>query len=344
MKNILSSKEIAKLAGVSESTVSIVMNQRPGVSEETRTRILNIFDEHGIHLKKTIHHEMNKKIIRFCKITMHGKVINERHNVFISDYSDAIIEECNRLGYNIVPTNYNQMSVIDIITDIENTKNIAGCIILATELTLADVIAFNSMSIPHIFLDAIFHRIPGHFISMDNNGMTYQAINYLKSKGHKKIGLLMNEDCTNFILRNHAFKRSILELGLNYNEEYIFNVCSTYTEAYMDTKKLINSMSKENLPTAFFACNDIIAIGAMRAFKEYGIKVPEDISIIGFDNLPLSSIIEPGLTTMEVPKHSIGQYCAQMLVDLISKEYNLPNRCVFNGKIIERKTVQQKNY
>lgn len=346
MGKALTSKEIAKQAGVSVSTVSIVLNQKTGVSEETRAKILNIFDENGIRLKNSTSRTSNKnRVILFCKISTCGTVINERHNIFISEYSDAIIEESNRLGYSVTVSNYNQVPVESIVKEIENTVDISGCILLATEFSLKDVIAFNSLSVPHVYLDAIFHRVSGRFVSMDNNGMVFSMISYLKDHGHAKIGMFMNEDASNFVMRSHAFLRSMQELGLKYEEKYVFSIRSTYKEAYQDVLAILRKGKREgkreDLPTTFFACSDIMAIGAIRAFKEFGIKVPEEISIVGFDNLPLSSIVEPGLTTMDVPKAAIGRYSVNMLLDMSTgSEKRLPDRCVFAGTIVERSSVR----
>lgn len=341
MGKILTSKEIAKQAGVSVSTVSIVLNQKPGVSEETRSKILNIFDENGIRLKNTSKNiDYENRTILYCKIAKHGNVINERHNVFISEYSDAIIEESNRLGYTVEITNYNKVPIDKIIADIDNSRKIIGCIILATEFTLNDILAFQSLSVPCVFIDAIFQMIPGHFVSMDNDGMIFSIISYLKNHGHQKIGMLKNDGASNFIARNQAFQLSLTQLGLNYNDSYVFNVRSTYKEAYEDVCNILQTSKRDDFPSVFFACSDIVAIGAIRAFKEYGIKIPEQVSIVGFDNLPLSSIVEPGLTSMEVPKTAIGHFSVRMLLDIaLEKKPKLPDRCVFSGYIVERNSV-----
>jgi len=337
----LNGKDIAKLAGVSVSAVSIVLNGKPGVSDKTREKISKILEENNIKPRTgSRKNYAERKDILFCKIARNGNILNERHNVFISEYADGIVEESNRQGFNIEVLRFDKDKSIDeIIDSIRKRTWVSGCIVLATEFTSSDVDAFNNLGIPVVFVDSMFFRLSGMFVNMDNTGMTYTALKYLKDMGHTRIGILQNSSSRNFFERSRAFRISAGELGLQYNPDWVLDVRTTHAEACRDISRLITAMDSKNMPTAFLAVSDVIAIAALQTFEELGIKVPQQISVIGFDNLPVSSVVQPALTTMDVPKLPIGRFSVRLLKDSMDQSRVLPNRCVFNGKLVERSSV-----
>lgn len=335
----ITSKEIAKLAGVSASTVSLVLNNEPGVGDSTRKRIIDILSENGIPLKPN--KVQTKESILFCKIVKHGRIVNEKHTKFISDYIDGVLEEAKSRHLHVELVNFDFVPIEEIVLDIQNTAHIKGCIILATELSVFDCLLFSKLSIPYVFIDAFFNLLPANCISMDNKSMVHLAIKHFVSKGHRKIGLLYSDGCNNFAERVNGFKESLEELGITYNQNYIFKLTSTNDVATDEMFEILSERPKETLPTAFFACNDIIAIGAMRAMEKIGLRIPEDISIIGFDDLAVSSIVSPPLTTINVPKRAIGKSALRIL----AYSFNLANKAspekgVLCGYLVERSSVK----
>ncbi|MDC7125650.1 MAG: LacI family DNA-binding transcriptional regulator, partial [Spirochaetales bacterium] len=167
----ITSKEIAKLAGVSTSAVSIVLNNKPGVSDETREHVLNILAKNGITPKG-----LNKStgVIRFCKIVKHGEIINDKHNVFLSDYIDGIVEEAKSNECVVEFASYNTSDIVSIIPQLQQASNLIGLVILSTELSFEDVKILSNLDIPKVFLDAIYEFLPASFITMDNQGMVYE--------------------------------------------------------------------------------------------------------------------------------------------------------------------------
>lgn len=333
----ITSREIARLAGVSVSTVSIVLNNKPGVGDETRERVLKILADNSI-LPKTAS-DPSKGIIRFCKIAKHGRIINDRHNVFISEYIDGVVEESKRFNFSVEFSTYNMVPISSIVSDLQSARDLAGCIILSTELSEDEIALFSALRVPHVFLDAMYKFFPGKFITMDNYGMVYEAIRYLKECGHVSIGMLASEGGSNFSCRREAFEDSIVALGLTFDSRLIYTLRSTHLGSYDDMKAILEG-GNIRLPTAFFACNDMVAIGAMRAMQEAGIRVPEQVSIVGFDDLPSSSLIAPALTSLSVPKTVIGRYSVQLLLDesgiggsLSSEKY------MIGGSLVQRASV-----
>lgn len=336
----ITSRDIAKMAGVSVSTVSIVMNRKNGVSDETRERVLNILAENGIFPHGNAQ-SSGGGILRFCKIAKHGNIINNRHTVFIADYIDGIVEEAKRLNYSVEFATFNMIPIAEVVDNLRGAHGVAGYIILSTELSEDDILKFSSLPTPVVFLDAMFPYMPGAFVTMDNYGMVYDVLSYLSSLGHRRIGMLAAEGGSNFLCRRLAFCQGMKALGLELDENLIFVLNSTHSGSYEDMKTVLERGSLKT-PIAFFACNDMVAIGAVRALSEYHLKVPEDVSIIGFDDLPASSLVSPALTSVSVPKREIGMRSVRMLVDRVSGDCQLNSeRCVLGGNLVVRSSVRQ---
>lgn len=335
----ITSKEIARLAGVSVSTVSIVLNNKAGVGEETRKRVLDILASYGI-FPKSSGYMPSRGVIRFCKIVKHGHIINDRHNVFISEYIDGVIDEAKSVDLSVEVATYQNVPISEVVQDLAKSPNIAGCILLSTELSEEDLSQFASLPIQHVFLDAIYPYAKGSFVTMDNAGMVYEAIRYLHECGHKRIGMFTSSGCSNFHAREEAFLDSLKKLALPRDDRYIIPVQSTHQGSYEDTKAFLIRNTSEILPTAFFACNDIVAIGAIRALQECGYDVPSRISVIGFDDLPISCLLSPALTTLSVPKLELGSLAVRVLLDDKTSIGVIASRkSVLGGTLIHRSSV-----
>ena len=334
----LTSKEIARLAGVSTSTVSIVLNDKLGVSEDTRNRIMDILNQNGHKIVSKNTADLKGKMLQFCKIVKHGQIVNERHNTFISDYTDGIIEEAKINHMNVGITIFNQESISNIAESLKDRKGICGYIILSTELSENDIWDLNKINMPLVFLDAVYDFLPCNFITMDNAYMTSIMVRHLRDLGHKDMGLLYGEGCSNFAQRKLAFIHTMEQLNLKVNKNWMLNVGSTIETVRENLSKHL--VLKPKLPTAFFACNDMIAIGAIEAFQHKKINIPEDISIGGFDDIPVTSFISPKLTTISVPKFEIGRMSVRALVNKIRKgdEY-LSQKSMLAGDIILREST-----
>lgn len=337
----VTSKEIARLAGVSVSAVSIVLNNKPGVSEETRKRILHILSEHGIFPKAANLMDEANGIIRFCKIVKHGRIINDKHNVFLSDYIDGVVEEAKKHGYIVEFATYNTKRVSEVVAELKKVKGLFGYIVLATELDSDDIADFKDLEIPYVFLDAMYQFSPGSFVTMDNQGMVFEAIKYLKSCGHRDIGMLDATGCSNFSQRREAFELSLKRLGLHFDSKHVYTISSIHEDAFKEMQEILEHGKREALPTAFLACNDMVAIGAMQAIQSAKLRIPEDISLIGFDDLPAATVVIPPLSSLAVPKFDIGRAAVSLLLDRVQEASSdeVSHKIVIGGHIVARGSV-----
>ncbi|HHY46481.1 MAG TPA: LacI family transcriptional regulator [Firmicutes bacterium] len=332
-------KDIARLANVSVSTVSLALNGKPGVSEATRQKILQIarFLADSYTADKFGH--VRKGSIRFLKIVRHGHVLNRDHDVFISSYIDGLEEEARTNGYSLEVNTFVSAEMEDIIKLFRN-PSVDGLIVLGTEFSEADVSAFEKVTIPVVFIDTNFDYMGFNFVDMNNMEATFQIIRHFVELGHRKIGLIRSPvECRNFKLREIGFREALRHLGIPLKEKYIFSVDSTFSGAYSDMVQLLKKATE--LPTALFSSNDIIAYGCIKAIKEANLKVPDDISIVGFDDLPMSALMDPPLTTMKVSKTQIGKTAMRLMIDKLKGELEVPVKVLISGELVYRQSVRK---
>ncbi|HAK45897.1 MAG TPA: LacI family transcriptional regulator [Spirochaeta sp.] len=334
-------KDIADRAGVSTAAVSLAINNKPGVSDDTRERVIEVARELRYEpLTKLVSPDVDV-VIRFLKISRHGHTINKNHNYFIDAYVEGISASASVSGAALEVEAYNGDEPLEnIITKINESPQITGYLILGTELSEEDIRTFVATKKNIVFVDTFLDYISADFVDMNNTDAVYKLITHFINFGHSKIGLIKSSVHTrNFQLREKAYYQVMEDIGLEINENLIIDVDSTFESAYNDFKNYL--AEKPEIPTAFFAINDIIAMGCIRALQEEGYKVPEDISVAAFDNLPMSVMISPQLTTIDVSKREIGQTAFDILLLKAGREESPPPRkTLIGGKLIIRESVK----
>lgn len=332
------SKDIAKLLGISTSTVSLVLNNRPGVSAETREKVQNAIYELGFKNEKPQKAELEKnlKLIIYKK---HGRVVDD--TPFFSELLEGMETEARRSGCNFlisyVSSQENPADISGIIG-----SGIDGVIILATEMLQEDLQIVKNISLPYVMLDSYFEDETFDTVAINNSQGAYIATKHLIEMGHREIGYLKSiTPINNFTERKEGFNKVLDKYNLALNEKYVFGLESNTHGAYSAMREILQNHSE--MPTAFFADNDLIAIGALKAFKEAGLRIPEDISIIGFDNMSFCEICEPNLTTVSVPKQMMGMMTVRLIIEKIDSAVNENIKLEVCTKLIERNSVLNRN-
>lgn len=177
-------------------------------------------------------------------------------------------------------------------------------------------------------------------VLINNEDSARQATEYLIRKGHKRIGYLRS-GCRikGFRSRAAGYADALRKAGYPVDRKYTVTLSATTNGAYEDMKKHLGTGSE--LPTAFFADNDMIALGAVKAMTEKGIRIPQDISVVGFDDLPFSEIANPPLTTLRVPKQEMGQLAVRRIVEIINQKDGLKTKIQVCTTFIERESVRE---
>lgn len=336
MKTIM--QDIAKLAGVSPGTVSNALNNRKGVGKDTKIKIIKIAEEMGyFHNNK----KNEEKVIRLIIFKKHGYVVSDTQ--FFSALINACENECREKGCEllisqIIHGEHDKEDVFKII----NQNKIDGILLLATEMNEEDFSYFENNDIPIVILDNYFETKSYDYVLINNLSGAYNATNYLIKNGHDRIGFLGSSvNIRNFEERYNGFKKAINDSKLVFDENDTILVEPTLDGAYKDMKKYLLG-NKDKLPTAFFALNDIIALGAIKAMQEESIDIPNKISIVGFDDIPFSSLSNPNLTTIKVYTDELGTLAVKKLLEKIDGEDEVCLKIQIDTKLVERDSVIKK--
>jgi len=333
-------KDIAQKANVSLATVSLALNNKPSISKSTRRKILEIAENLGYKFTQR-GFPVDHGTIQFVQIIRHGHTLNQDHKVFISDYIDGILSGTKRLPYKVEIKSFYAIPITEIITWLENQTHLSGVIILGTELSRDDALAFLNCPIPAVFLDTFLEYVPLDFVDMNNTDSVFSVLEHFIEKGHDEIGIVRSSVQTrNFWLRDKAFREGLEFFGKAHDKKFSFDVDSTVEGSYRDMKRILDKNIR--LPSALFCVNDVIAFGVLKALRENGKQIPEEISIIGFDDLPASALLDPPLTSVIVSKREIGSAAFNRLNTRIGNPNLPPAKIVVGGQLIERESVLSK--
>lgn len=335
----LRAKDIAKKLGISATTVSLVLNNKPGVGKKTRERVLNEIETLGYETNIKLKTLASLKNIRFILYKNHGLVVGD--TPFFSKLIENIEGEARKNGFNIIITYLNKKSDIEGYVKLFNQDdNTAGILLLATEMTECDVNSFNGMNLPLLILDNCFYNTDFNCVQIDNIEGVYKAVNHLADNGHTDIGYLHSSVYIyNFKQRYNSFREAVTSNGLDFNPEKVISLEPTIKGSYRDMKLYLEKGHR--LPKAFFADNDILAMGASRALKEFGYKLPEDVSVVGFDDMPYCVMMRPQLTSVRVNNASMGIVAVRRLADIINGRTDEPVKILIRTKLIKRNSVKE---
>lgn len=310
-------KDVAKAANVSSATVSLVLNGKGDISGATRARVLEAAARLDYALRIQRQPRVAEPVLRFLKIAKHGHTVNRDHSAFISDYIDGMSLEAAKRGYRLEVVSHEGQAVREIGQAMASPDLVAcGLIVLGTELSEADVRMLSGLGPPKVFIDTYFEFLGDNFVNMDNSDAVHQVVRRLAANGFHRIGFVASYvETRNFRLRLDAFSEAMKALGIPVGKDDVLLVDSTFEGAYRDM--MAHLARRAEIPGCFFCTNDIIALGCIRALREANWRIPEDVSIIGFDNLPMSATTEPPLTTVDISKRKIGTLAIALLDDVL---------------------------
>lgn len=332
-------KEIAEKAGVSKTTVSLALNGHKGVSHETRMEIIRIAKEMNYRVPgERIYTQPQHGVIVLAKLSKHALILNEDQNTFIVNYIDGINHVVKEYGYSFEIITQTLQSLTPFITEMQN-KQPKGIIVLGTELNPLDIQCLEDLSCPYIIMDTYFEQLEADFINMGNIGAVYNIISYLVKKRHSDIMMVTSTVSSgNISQRERGFNLAMSEYGFTPSDKSFIPVKPGFDGAYTEMCSYLQRGG--HLPEALFCFNDIAAFGVIKALKEAGYKVPKDVSVVGFDDLPMSSMMEPRLTTIKIPNQHIGALAARAIVEkILAKTKAEPMGIMIHGKLVIRESV-----
>lgn len=327
--------DIAKLANVSTSAVSIVLNNRTGVSDKTRAKILEIIKKYNYtpnNIAQALVAKETKSI---------GLIIKEIDNPYFAKVMKGVYDACSELGYSVL-LGSSELS-LEKESEIINTflnKRVDGLIIspLQSERAnfsyLANILNANYA----LVILGMIQNYLTNTVDIDNQKAAYDAVSYLIKLGHKKIAHLAGPMHSGHgQKRLEGYKQAHIDSYLPLNNFYIIPIEPYTTNGY---QAAINLFSANNdRPTAIFCYNDLIAIGVIEALTKLNIKVPEEVSVVGFDNIDFSGFVRIPLTTVQMPAYEIGKAATKLLIKQITNStVHLNENIVLEHSLIIRES------
>jgi len=337
-------EDIAKLANVSKSAVSLALSGKSGISEETRLKILKIVKESGYLPRSMIKADQVyglTKTLRFVACTNSGIVLEQYYKQpFFMELIHDIEEQCRTRGYSLFFSSVQTDHLEDAIDTMETEHESNGMILLGTNLTHEQIQFIAQKQINLVVLDTCLETCNANFIVMNNVMGAYQAGRYLLDLGHRQIGYVQsNSRMYNFDYRKKGFLQAMAEERLTVEEDHFFSVSPTHISSQEDFICKIREL-KDRLPTALFCECDYIAISVIKSLAELGLRVPDDISIVGFDNIHESTIITPELTTVHVEKGKIAELAVSKLVDMIENGDKVKMKSIIDTQLVIRQSCK----
>ncbi|MBA4492830.1 catabolite control protein A [Paenactinomyces guangxiensis] len=313
-KETITIYDVAREAGVSMATVSRVVNGNPNVKPATRKKVLDVIRQLGYRPNAVARGLASKKT------TTVGVVIPDISNTFYAELTRGIEDIATMYHYNIILSNSDlkkekELELIETLLE----KQVDGLLFLGGEVTDAHREIFSATAVPVVLAATRDEKKEWPSVTIDQIQAAKEATCILVHEGHEKIAYLGGPltDSVNGYPRYLGYKEALEENGIPFEERLIRLGDYRYRSGYETMKDLLTS----NKPvTAVFAASDEMAVGAIHAAQDMERKVPEEISVIGFENIPLSSQVRPLLSTVSVPMYDIGAVAMRLLTKYMNDE------------------------
>jgi LacI family transcriptional regulator len=330
--------DVAEKAGVSITTVSRVLNNNYPVKKETRVTVEKVIEE--LNYKPNA---MARGLITKKTSTI-GVVVPGITNLFFPTIVETFENEVRNCGYTISLCNtFGDPDEEKMLMENLISRQIDGMLIIdPTYENLKNKILDDiSKSVPTIIVNGSGEGAESNFISYDERVGTREALEYLLHLNHKKIVFIRGARSYSYDIKQKVYDKIIQDNNLEYNN--ILSVSDGNSIKVVDIveKQVTEILSKEIKPTAFFACNELMALGAINACNNLGLKIPESISIISCDNTILSKITSPKLTTIDLKIKDIGQIAAVTLIDIIETKFKGRRKINLDTELIIRDSCRE---
>lgn len=330
--------DVAKIAGVSPSTISRVMNTPDIVAEDTRQKVINAVKELA-YIPNMMAASMPRR-----RTNSIGLIIPDITNIFFSNLVRGVQDVCENYGCSVLVVNSDDSQEKEgRYLKLLYSRRVDGVIMTVAgyqeeNFPEEELSLLKKMRI--VLIDREINGLTTSIVKINNFGGAYSAVKYLLKMGHKKIMYLAGIEGTRTNQeRRKAYLAALEEDNINWKKEIVgnFRLDASYQKIMYYWPELQKS---NDLPTAIFAANDLMAIGALKAFVRLKVQVPKEVSIIGFDNIPFSDCTYPPLTTIAQPTYQMGQKAVETLLKLIDKK-KIKKSVEFETELIERDSVSK---
>src|SRR5450631_1670945 len=331
----LTIEDIARLANVSRSTVSRVLNDHPSVRPTVRDRVLSIIKEYGYAPQAAARHLVTQRT-RLIGVLFPRSTEYLLANPIFASFGQGIGQMCAQRGYLAMLSLGLRDMEERMLFNMLRSRHFDGIVLISSE---------SHDPLPYFLKEA---RIPytriGHdpegddeaFVDVDDVEAAYKAVKHLTSMGHQRIAIIKGPEAEVCIPRRYSgYEKALQEAGLAVDPLLVGEGDWLHTSG----KEIMQCfLQLDNPPTAVFSCNDMMAAGALHAIYEQGLHVPEDIAIVGFDDVPQTKVIIPALTTIRQPNEEMGSKATEMLIDRLEEKNGQLNQVIFSTTLVIRQS------
>ncbi|GFN24245.1 LacI family DNA-binding transcriptional regulator [Thermanaeromonas sp. C210] len=323
--------DVAKAAGVSIATVSRVINGYPFVSEKTREKVLQVMQE--LNYSPNI---LAAALMKKVTYTV-GLLIPDISNPFFAEITRGAEDAANKFGFNTIICNTDNDSEKETkYINLLLQKSVDGLIFATSEIVNQNILMLKEKKFPMVLIAREVEGSGVDVVLADNVQGAYEGVKYLIELGHRTIAFV-GEPLTikSTQERLAGYEKALKDAGLPIVEHLILTGFKTLEETY----KKIKSFYWKTRPSAIFATNDVLAIGVIRGLKELRINIPEDVSIVSFDDTVFASIAEPPLTSVAQPMRQMGQLAIMKLINRIRNKEEAATKIVLPTKLVVRNST-----
>ncbi|MGG5318965.1 LacI family DNA-binding transcriptional regulator [Enterococcus sp. AZ072] len=334
-------EDVARLANVSKSAASLALNGKPGVSEETREFILKIAQQYNyVPMRKHTKVEEDKLSIRLVACTNKDVITEEYDQLpFFKELLSYIATEASRNHHVLTTNNLPKHHLLEKLTELESHDLSDGIILLGTNLTAAHIAPVNQRFENLVILDTQCNNLNCNTITMNNYQGVYAATRHLVEMGHERIGYIKGlPRINNFYDRRRGFKDALKFYDINPESLPKFYLPAMNLQLIDKNLEKFDAFIADL--TAVFCEDDYIAISVLKTLNSLGYSVPEDLSIVGFDDIPECRVTTPELTTIHVPIKEIAMEAITMIENGLTAS-KVKKQILLNTELIQRNSVKK---
>ncbi|MDQ0723173.1 DNA-binding LacI/PurR family transcriptional regulator [Paenibacillus sp. W4I10] len=324
--------DIAREAGVSIATVSQVINGKGKISEKRRAEIMEIMER--LHYQPSA---IAAALTGKQTYTL-GLLVPDISNPYFAELARAVEDRSRQLGYSVVICSTdNKDERVERYLNLLQQKRVDGMMI-GTGIDNAEILSpLLQQSIPVALIARHMPSLSVHTVTIDDILGGALAAEHLLELGHTRVAVLSEPSkVSSSQERVRGFRETLIEAGHTLEPNQIRESAADLSSA---KKEALLLLGEKDHPTGLFCCNDIQAIGALQAAKELGLSVPEDVSIIGFDNTILASVTSPPLTTVAQPIEELGHRAVDLLIEELKDEQKEPQKIVLKPELVIRESA-----
>jgi LacI family transcriptional regulator len=328
MKGKATISDVASRANVSKATVSRVLNHNPQVKKEIRERVLKAIDELGYRPSAIARNLATKRT------NMIGLILPDITNPYFPVLARGIEDAAHRLGYSLFISNTDNDPQLErkYIYDMVE-QQVGGIVLISSSLDDQTMLELAHLDIPIVLCDRLIPGAPFNAVLIDDFRAAYEAVTYLIGQGHVRIAHLAGP---NNIHSAESRKRGYLQAMQDAGLTPFVSVGEFNFESGVQQTAFV---LEEFNPTALFASNDLLALGAIQEIRRRGIRIPENIAIIGCDDISFSRMSRPTLSTISIPAYQIGVTAGEILDQLVKGVKVGPKNFIIEHKLILREST-----